>query len=352
MAARAMTDLSTLRKTEEAGITAFSGHGKRFVINDNAGKLHRFRPSAFPEWGGYVSVAAIEKGLLTDKAANGDVLSVALGAVQPTDFLFVGSSDPVLDDAGLRLDLETSIEQPWGAAESADARRAAWYSLAFLLRTGASAYLDVQTLELSAGIYNGLVDGKPTMMSFIADTLENGAGFSTHLGDPGVFTKLVEDQIASYLRELEDPAHADECAASCYRCLRDYSNMAYHALLDWRLARDLLAVLRNRTLPIDSRLEQRSLASWAEAYGAELIADLPCAAAVLDSNLYGEVVVLAKHPLEASEKVLIAPRLAEALAEAEDRHPEATAIVFADTFTLDRSPGHVLKLVGEAAGGR
>ncbi|SNS43380.1 Helicase conserved C-terminal domain-containing protein [Geodermatophilus saharensis] len=352
MAARAMTDLSKLMRTEEAGVTAFSGPGTRYVINDNGGNLHRFRPSGPSPWGGYVSVEAVEKGLLPSAFATGDAISVALGAVQPTDFLFVGSRRPVMSDLGLRLDLDTSAMQQSGAPESANARKAAWYSLAFLLRTAAATYLDVQTLELSAGIYNGLVDDSPTMMAFLADTLENGAGFSTHLGSPDVFDKLMDGQVREYLTSLEEPAHATECSASCYRCLRDYSNMAYHALLDWRLARDLLSVLQTGQLPIDPHRERRAITSWAEAYGAELIDELPCAAAVLDSQLYGRAIVVAKHPLEASETTLIAPRLASALAAAEAMEPPADAIVFADTFTLDRDPGGVIKSIRTATGGR
>ena len=33
--------------------------------------------------------------------------------------------------------------------------------------------------------------------------------------------------------------HADACDTSCNKCLRDYGNMSYHPLLDWRLAIDM-----------------------------------------------------------------------------------------------------------------
>ena len=36
-----------------------------------------------------------------------------------------------------------------------------------------------------------------------------------------------------------DQAHALECDTSCNRCLRDYYSLAYHGLLDWRLALDM-----------------------------------------------------------------------------------------------------------------
>ena len=40
-----------------------------------------------------------------------------------------------------------------------------------------------------------------------------------------------------------EPAHADGCDSSCYDCLRDYYNMNYHPILDWRLAYDMLGLL-------------------------------------------------------------------------------------------------------------
>ena len=350
MAARALTDLSKLDEANEGGALALSGRGSRFVINDNGGRLHRFQhnsPGQQADWGGYVSVDAIEKGQIPKMAASGDVFSVALGSVQPTDFLFVGTDQPVRPQPGIRLSLDSLGLQPGGAPEGNEGRRAAWYSLAFLIRTAAATYLDVQTLELTAGIYSGVLRGTPTTMAFLADTLENGAGFSTHLGRPKIFSEFVDVGLKKYLESLRAPDHADECTASCYRCLRDYANMAYHALLDWRLAGDLLEVLLTGSLTPDSAREQDAVSRWAEAYKAEVIDGLDCAAAVLDSPVHGRSVLIAKHPLEASEKALISPRLSDAMAQMEVREPDA-AIVFTDSFVLDRDPKYVLGLFDAA----
>lgn len=350
MAARALTDMSKLNDTSHGDVLALSGPGKRFVINDNGGRLHRFQrntPGQQADWGGYVSVEAIDSELIPKMAGAGDVFAVALGSVQPTDFLFVGTDVPVRQEPGIRLSLDSLGLQPGGASESGVGRRAAWYSLAFLLRTAAATYLDVQTLELAAGIYSGVLRGTPTTMAFLADTLENGAGFSTHLGKSGVFQEFIEVGLKKYLESLRTPDHADECTASCYRCLRDYANMAYHALLDWRLADDLLQVLLVGKIAPDTTREQLAVNRWAEAYGAEIIDGLGCAGAVLESPLHGRSVVIAKHPLEASEMALIAPRLADAMAQAEIREPDA-AVVFADTFVLDRDPKQVLELFDQA----
>ena len=95
--------------------------------------------------------------------------------------------------------------------------------------------LDIEPLELVAGIFAGLASGEPAPYAFIADTLENGAGFSTHLGQEEILRELLVD-VHQYLERLARNDHAGLCTASCYRCLRDYGNMSYHALLDWRLA--------------------------------------------------------------------------------------------------------------------
>ena len=123
--------------------------------------------------------------------------------------------------------------------------------------------------------------------------------------------------------------------------------MAYHALLDWRLARDLFGVLSDGTLVVDLERERQALGTWATSMGAEIFEGLPAAAAVYESRLHGRIGVVAKHPLEASEDTLLAERLAEAYAELESSG-DLDAIVFVDTFTLDRAPGRVLEMIEEA----
>jgi len=348
MAARAHTDLDKLLAVPTGSAIAYSGPGRRFVINDNGGKLFELRPSTpgGPEWGGYVSTEAIRRDLLPAIAATGDPINVALAAVQATDFLFIGPEQPTRPAEGIRLNL-TAGRQPGGARDASEGRRGAWYSLAFLLRTAAASHLDVQPLELTAGIYAGLAGGQPTPFAFIADTLENGAGFSSHLGGALELPALLA-KVDTYLEELSQSPHADECVSSCYRCLRDYGNMAYHALLDWRLARDLHRVLRGHALQIDSDAERRALGRWAASYGGQLLEGTPAAAATFEYVGQGSYVVIARHPLEAAEQTLIAPRLSDTAAIVEAQHPDANAVVYVDTFTLDRDPRRVLEMCNEA----
>ncbi len=348
MAARAMTNMDALSIQTPAHARVLAGPGSRYVINDNAGQLFALRRAApgAPEWGGYVSVKAIDAELIPFSAATGDTVDVALGAIQHTDFLFVGAAAPTNTATGLRLNLVTGARQPFGALEATDGRRAAWYSLAFLLRTVAASKLDIHPLELAAGIYSGVTGGEPATFAFLADTLENGAGFSTHLGS-FEFHREYFDAVAKYVGDLEDPSHANVCSSSCYSCLRDYGNMAYHALLDWRLARDLFRILRGEPLLIDTARDSAAIGAWGRAYGATPIHGL-ASAVRFESPREGSFAVIARHAFEASEKGFIAPRLTELMRDIEASEDGLNGVVFVDAFTLDRDPRRVLTLISES----
>jgi len=125
--------------------------------------------------------------------------------------------------------------------------RAAWYSFAFWLRTVACTTLDVDTNELQAGFRTHPGQQRPAGEAFLCDQLENGAGYCRYLGQPDNFAQLlthadpdVPDSIAQ-----KWIAHQDICDVSCNLCLRDYSNMSYHSLLDWRLALDMARIAAN-----------------------------------------------------------------------------------------------------------
>ena len=135
------------------------------------------------------------------------------------------------------------------------AGRAAWYSLAFLLRIAATSILDIDVQELQAGIrtIEGN-DGTPRGQVFLSDTLENGAGYCRWLG--------IEDNLNNVLSacaDIEDGKVgkkwiADDhlgCDTSCNHCLRDYYNMPYHGLLDWRLAMEMARIATDPSARFD-----------------------------------------------------------------------------------------------------
>ena len=172
-------------------------------------------------------------------SVSGQAYRIALLARRKTDILLVGISN-------------------WSTGIFADPKtiegRAALYSLAFGLRVAAAAHLDVDVDELQAG-FRSSVDstGRVIGEAFLCDSLENGAGYCRFLAQPAEFTKLLEQAnpaISGSIASLWEN-HGDHCDTSCNLCLRDYRNLAYHGLLDWRLALDMANILSNPNAPID-----------------------------------------------------------------------------------------------------
>ena len=136
--------------------------------------------------------------------------------------------------------------------------RAALYSLGFMLRRAAAVRLDVSDSELKIGLRTTVnAVGAVIGQIFISDTLENGAGYSTHLGAPAEFQALLSDLCgpAALNRldlRLRPDDHGNACQTSCHDCMRDYSNLAYHSILDWRLGVDMARQLAlDPAAPID-----------------------------------------------------------------------------------------------------
>ena len=86
--------------------------------------------------------------------------------------------------------------------------------------------------------------------AFLSDTLENGAGYCNWLGEPQNFERLL-DAGRKVVDEWATNEHGEECDTSCNRCMRDFYNLPYHGLLDWRLAADMVRLALNGNTHID-----------------------------------------------------------------------------------------------------
>ena len=165
--------------------------------------------------------------------ASGETRQIALLAQRVTDVMLF---DIDRWPAGIAAD-PTTVEG-----------RAAWYSLAFWLRLAAGQLLDIDPGELQAGFRSHIRDEQPTGQAFLADQLENGAGYCRELATAARLDALLRQADVSLAGTIagkwagagdDGHAHRNECDTSCNRCLRDYNNMPYHGLLDWRLALDM-----------------------------------------------------------------------------------------------------------------
>ncbi|CAN1547097.1 DEXHc_Hrq1-like domain containing protein [Caulobacteraceae bacterium] len=197
------------------------------LINDNNGQLFQFYrdrdtmvtpdPALFPEG-------------LPWKVPDGQQpeMAGAIGAIFQTDVLTIDMT--ALPGVGYNgvLDIRS---QP--SAEAAMA------SFAEFLKTAAAVELDVSPDEFRSGRQTMTMPWCVTERLFMADTLENGAGYSRRLAQPGVLRSAVRTHYDTVKAKWADPAHADRCDRSCPDCLRNYSNRRLHRLLDWRLALDM-----------------------------------------------------------------------------------------------------------------
>ena len=136
--------------------------------------------------------------------------------------------------------------------------RSALYSFGFLLRQFAAIQeLDISTDELQVEVRPIRRDENVTGQIFLADKLANGAGYCRYLAESDENGQLRLKNILEKMKSgnsdfyLELVNHGDQCDSSCYKCMRDYSNMAYHPLLDWRLGIDLVNLCLEKDYPIN-----------------------------------------------------------------------------------------------------
>ncbi|MFE7903000.1 DEAD/DEAH box helicase [Streptomyces sp. NPDC057424] len=343
-------------KIETPGMVVHAGKGERYAVNDNGGRLFQFsKVSPTTRWSGaYLEAGAADlfPWLAKDIAADGEPLTTAIGATQRTDLFLLGPQASEIPALGLRLNL-TSVPQRTGFPDDRSGRRAAWYSLSALLRTAAGSLLQVQPNEIASGIHGaGSGNSKARTFAFLSDTLDNGAGYCTHLAEREVFEQLMATA-NRMLTDFADGAHGRECRGSCYQCLRDYTNMAYHSLLDWRLAGELLVILQG-TGAASSQHGRRAaglLRNWASDFppgDAEFVDDLGgTGPAVLFEE---RVWVAAKGPFEAADATLSSPRISSVRDAAAADSRDVPDVVFVDDFLLDKAPARVSAMLADFDG--
>ena len=136
--------------------------------------------------------------------------------------------------------------------------RGAYISWGMLMRKCIADYLTIDQNELNVDILSREINGKTQTGVYFAERLENGAGYTTYLGQinndkqkdilinpllPG--TKAI-GKYDLYSTLWKKDKHRDICNSSCYDCLRDYYNQRNHAVLNWRLGLDLARIANDK----------------------------------------------------------------------------------------------------------
>ncbi len=217
--------------------------GTIFSLNDNEGMLFTMTPLR----GGqniWVHPPALNSGSDPARPSLGGWASrldldrsedIALTSAKFTDLLILRHMRVPGYLLGLPTDLAARVYS-----------RAAYYSWGYLVRLAAANFLDISVDEIkmnikwfSEGVHSG-------MEVFLADKLDNGAGYCRHLSknvEQAILRPLLQG--GELFESLVGRNHSTGCTSSCYECLLDYSNSEYHGLLDWRLALDLAALAKS-----------------------------------------------------------------------------------------------------------
>jgi len=189
--------------------------------------------------------------------------------------------------------------------------------------------LDVHEREIKVGV-RVLRDAAGDIVGqvFISDSLENGAGYASLLGQPQEAERLLQyvlgqpPQAPTFYGFLVGPQHAgpgaNACRTSCPDCLRDFSNLPYHPILDWRLGLDVARLALDPAAPIDFTVSywQGLDAAVAGPYFAALPGWQQTTIAGLQAGTRGSVVEIITHPLWDTDPNRFGPQLAAAHAQA------------------------------------
>lgn len=209
--------------------------------------------------------------------------------------------------------------------------RGAWASVAYALRELGARHLDIDSRELQVGLAPTRTGDSIDGGLFLADAIENGAGYSFEIGQN-------LDQLLLGMPEYLERVHGDRqtCDSSCHLCLRTHDNWAWHALLDRYLAADLARILTGT--PVDpAGLNSRS-ASLLARVAPELQSEASSIAGIpaLISNRTGNA-VLFPHPFLRRRGGEVHPDIAMARTEVTGE------LYFRSLFELARAPQTVFQ---------
>jgi len=191
---------------------------------------------------------------------------VAISAARRTDILTLSINNMPL---GINLNPQSGMI------------RGAWASLGYILKKQAMHQLDIGTNEIEVGVHGVKRGSKVSGEIFLADSLENGAGYC----------KWIDDHLKDFLEDTHrgfqeyfghSTADGESCDSSCYLCIRDYGNSHWHSVLDWMSGFDLLDLLTGKELNYS-----RSMESMQSRLGA-LMRDIS-STGTIEQNEYREI---------------------------------------------------------------
>ena len=306
------------------------------LVNDNEGRMFDFYTK-------FQSVIVPDSRLYRARPqeldVKGDPIETgAIGAVFTTDVLSIA----LLDADGIGYNGVLDIREQKSA-------KAAIASFGEFLKVAAATYLDIDPNELRVGRQRLVTEACTTEHLFLADSLENGAGYARRLYDEKRMEGLLRDYYNSVKVTWESSNHAD-CDLSCPDCLRNYGNRMTHHLLDWRLALDMAEVTLRLELNEDRWLGQaEGLAATFSGLcqASEMNVKPEGAATLIAVVLQGSRALVLCHPLWHRREGLATPHQLEAKDALRSRHGAGLHVDFCDIRQLANRPQQYMLQLGQ-----
>ena len=253
----------------------------------------------------------------------------AIGEVRRTDVLLLGLDNLLLSGAAVAT---RRWESPAG--------KGALVSFAELLRNAAKAYLDIDQAELEVGLQPTLHGTTVSARVFLADALDNGAGYALELGELRTLRRLLESIRTDMGNRLRSEPHNSVCTSSCPGCLRNYENRFQHWALDWRLGLDVVDLALGREVELAFWRDRINDATRAfeDGYGSHFGAnhsEVNGLTTLFSADKAGSAVIIG-HPLWRHDEPNWNAQMRAAINELKVRGVRSIRV--SDAFELDRTP--------------
>lgn len=245
--ARLATELEGVDSYEHRGMrVAVGSQEKVLTINDNRGSLFALGRKADQSW-------TVSEADTSGSPEDLNTKAVALADLRTTDVLVLEISNDSVPTGTVPT-----------SSKVCESGLAAMHSFAQVLRRAAHAHLDIAADELEVGLQPHSANGVQTHRVYIADALDNGAGFAVELGEPKVLSGVIDFIRNEIGPSFERAEHINQCTTSCPRCIRSYENRFDHWALNWRLALDVTDIANGGSPSMDrwrDRAEQSARAA-------------------------------------------------------------------------------------------
>lgn len=308
------------------------------LVNDNNGHMfdfyHRYGAVIVPD-------GKLYREELLELQVDGEAFeSGAIGAVFTTDVLSILITSA--QGVGYNGILDV-LEQP--------SARLAIASFGEFLKMAAATYLDIDPAELRVGQQKIRLQECVTEYLFLADTLENGAGYVRRLYDTSRLLELIGKYYDSVKSSWESSSHKD-CDSSCPDCLRNYGNRRIHHFLDWRLALDVAELVLGKPLKEERWLENgmdivKMFKGLCNTSGIAVSIDLANSLPVVVCD-NSQALILC-HPLWHSREGLAVDRQLDAKLELQSRYDSALDVSFVDIRQLSIRPQRFILKLGQSS---